>query len=113
MQGDAALLGILVRNLADNAVRYSPSDSAVKFRIQSSGETIELSVCDQGPGIPEAEKARIWDRFYRVLGSGETGSGLGLSIVKQIADLHHAEVETANGDNGKGLCVNVKFKNQA
>jgi two-component system sensor histidine kinase QseC len=113
MQGDTALLGILVRNLADNAVRYSPGNSAVQIRIRSSGEIIELSVCDQGPGIPEAEKARIWDRFYRVLGSGETGSGLGLSIVKQIADLHHAEVETASGENGKGLCVNVKFKNQA
>ena len=113
MQGDTALLGILVRNLADNAVRYSPGNSAVQIRIRSSGEIIELSVCDQGPGIPEAEKARIWDRFYRVLGSGETGSGLGLSIVKQIADLHHAEVETASGENGKGLCVNVKFKNRA
>jgi len=110
VKGDAALLGILVRNLADNAVRYSPNDSNVQIRIQSSAEVIELAVCDQGPGIPEEEQARIWDRFYRILGSGETGSGLGLSIVKQIADLHHAEIETSKGENGKGLCVVVKFK---
>jgi len=112
VNGDAALLAILVRNLADNAVRYSPADSTVQIRIQSSAETIGLSVCDQGPGIPAPEQARIWDRFYRILGSGETGSGLGLSIVKQIADLHHAEIETTNGENGKGLCVIVKFKNR-
>jgi len=109
IQGVAALVGILVRNLVDNAVRYSPGDSTVQIRIDSTTDAAVLSVCDQGPGIPEAEKARIWDRFYRVLGSGETGSGLGLSIVRQIADLHHAEIETAQGDNGKGLCVIVKF----
>jgi len=112
VKGDAALLGILVRNLADNAVRYSPNDSTVQIRIQSTAGVIELAVCDQGPGIPEEEQARIWDRFYRVLGSGETGSGLGLSIVKQIADLHHAEIETARGENGKGLCFIVRFKGQ-
>ena len=110
--GNAALLGVLVRNLADNAVRYSPGDSTVQIRIESSGETVELSVCDQGPGIPEAESARIWDRFYRVLGTDETGSGLGLSIVRQIADLHNAEIRTTKGENGKGLCVIVKLVSQ-
>ena len=109
VKGDAALLGILIRNLVDNAVRYSPADSTVQVRIDSPAGAATLTVCDQGPGIPEAEKARIWDRFYRVLGTGETGSGLGLSIVKQVADLHHAEIETTDGDNGKGLCIVVKF----
>jgi two-component system sensor histidine kinase QseC len=113
VKGDAALLGILVRNLADNAVRYSPAGSNVQLRVETHAEGAVLTVCDQGPGIPEAEKARIWDRFYRVLGTDETGSGLGLSIVKQIADLHHAGIETTEGENGKGLCVTVKFKNQS
>jgi two-component system sensor histidine kinase QseC len=109
VKGVAALLGILVRNLVDNAVRYSPANSEVQIRIDSSADRAILNVCDQGPGIPEGEKERIWDRFYRVLGTGETGSGLGLSIVRQIADLHHADIETADGKNGKGLCVSVKF----
>jgi len=109
INGSAALVGILVRNLVDNAVRYSPAGGDVQVRIDSSGEGVVLTVCDQGPGVPDAEKDRIWDRFYRVLGGGETGSGLGLSIVKHIADLHHADLETADGDNGKGLCISVKF----
>ena len=113
VKGNSALLAILVRNLVDNAVRYSPIDSTVRVRIDSSADAIELGVCDEGPGIPTAEQARIWDRFYRVLGSGETGSGLGLSIVKQVADLHEAGIETTEGDNGKGLCVIVTFKNRA
>jgi len=113
VKGDAALLGILVRNLVDNAVRYSPANSEVQIRIDSTEDGAALTVCDQGPGIPEGEKARIWDRFYRVLGTGEAGSGLGLSIVRQVADLHHADIETADGENGKGLCVTVKLNNRS
>ena len=101
-----------MRNLADNAVRYSPAGSNVQLRVEFSTDGVVLTVCDQGPGIPKAEKTRIWDRFYRVLGTDETGSGLGLSIVKQIADLHHAGIETTEGENGKGLCVIVTFQNR-
>lgn len=113
INGVTALLGILVRNLVDNAVRYSPAGSHVQIRIESSKDAAVLTVCDQGPGIPEAERTRVWDRFYRVLGTGESGSGLGLSIVRRIADLHGADVQVADGDDGKGLCISVSFPTAA
>lgn len=105
--GVATLLGILMRNLIDNAIRYSPPASHVQVTIARRDDKAVFSVVDQGPGIPAEAQELVWERFYRVLGSGETGSGLGLSIVKRIADLHHAQVTLVAGDNGKGLNVEV------
>jgi signal transduction histidine kinase len=72
-------------------------------------DAVLLAVSDSGPGIPETERAQVLDRFYRVLGSGEEGSGLGLSIVKRIADLHRAGVSLGAGPDGRGLRVEVAF----
>jgi len=107
--GVATLLGILMRNLIDNAIRYSPSGSRVQIAIMRRDDKAVLSVIDQGPGIPAEARERVWERFYRVLGSEQTGSGLGLSIVKRIADLHHANATLAPGEDGKGLRVEVVF----
>jgi two-component system, OmpR family, sensor kinase len=107
--GSPGLLAILVRNLIDNAIRYTPRRSEVLVEVTPTADGAEFSVLDQGPGIAESELGRVWDRFYRVLGSGETGSGLGLSIVKRIAELHDAQVTLAPGTGGTGLHVRVRI----
>jgi two-component system sensor histidine kinase QseC len=105
--GNATLLGILMRNLVDNAIRYSPPGSRVRAAIAQRDDKAIFSVIDQGPGIPAAAQELVWERFYRVLDTDETGSGLGLSIVRRVADLHHANVTLATGDGGRGLRVEV------
>lgn len=111
--GDATLLAILVRNLVDNAVRYTPSGGQVDVRVERANTDVVLRVIDTGPGISKKERQRITSRFYRVLGSGEDGSGLGLSIVERIAELHGAALRFDEGDAGVGLVVSVRFKGAA
>lgn len=108
-RGNAAMLGILLRNLVDNAIRYTPARGQVRVKVDSGG----LEVSDSGPGIPAEERARVFDRFYRVLGHDVPGSGLGLSIVSRIAELHGAKVTLAVGDEGKGLRVTVELPRSA
>lgn len=108
--GNNIALGILLRNLIDNAMRYSPPGSHIKIVIAESAEHIILSVIDNGPGIPPELRSRVFERFFRVLGNKAPGSGLGLAIVQQIAALHQAEVKLGTPDSGKGLEVNVYFK---
>ncbi|MBZ0131277.1 MAG: sensor histidine kinase N-terminal domain-containing protein [Rhodocyclaceae bacterium] len=107
--GDAILLGVLLRNLLDNAVRYTPAGGEVAVGLSRTQDAVLLTVSDSGPGIPQAELGKVLDRFYRVLGSGEEGSGLGLSIVKRIADLHRARVSLGAGPADRGLRVEVAF----
>jgi len=106
---EPALVGILMRNLIDNAIRYSPPGSLVRAMVAKTTDGAVVSVVDQGPGIPAEAQALVWERFYRVLGTNESGSGLGLSIVKRIADLHGAKAAISQGDGGKGLRVSVTF----
>jgi two-component system sensor histidine kinase QseC len=109
VSGDPALLAALARNLVDNAVRYTPAGGRVQVRapVEDGGAVFE--VADSGPGIPAAERERVQERFYRVLGTGEEGSGLGLSIVRRIADLHGARLVLEDGAGGAGLRVRVVF----
>ncbi len=107
--GDAVLLAVLLRNLLDNAVRYTPAGGEVEVSVLRATGGVSLAVVDNGPGIPEAERGRVFERFHRVLGSGEEGSGLGLSIVRRIADLHRAGVSLDAGPGGRGLRVEVRF----
>jgi len=109
VRGGAALLGVMLRNLVDNAIRYTPKGGAVRVRITTEGGYALCEIEDSGPGIPPAERARVFERFHRVLGTGEEGSGLGLSIVRRIAELHGARVELDSGAGGRGLCVRVAF----
>lgn len=106
---ESALVGILMRNLIDNAVRYSPSGGEVRVAVAETAAGAEFTVVDQGPGIAPEQRALVWERFYRVLGSGEAGSGLGLSIVKRIADLHGAKAALSEGAGGKGVRVSIVF----
>jgi signal transduction histidine kinase len=115
--GDVDELGILMRNLIDNALRYGgagvhivircgPLDTAEAVQSQSGAL---LEVVDDGPGVAAPERARIFDRFYRVAGNGERGSGIGLALVSRIADIHGATIEAGPGLDGAGLRVAVTF----
>ena len=100
--GNEVLLQLMLRNLLDNAIRYSPPNSHVTLTLDANG----LSVCDEGPGIAAEHLPRIRERFYRPPGQSQQGSGLGLSIVERIADLHGLRLDLANTDEG-GLCVHM------
>jgi two-component system OmpR family sensor kinase/two-component system sensor histidine kinase QseC len=106
--GDALTLGLLVRNLADNAVRYSPVGSRAEVRVGSDAAGVLLQVDDSGPGIAEEERERVFDRFYRRADRGETGSGLGLAIVRSVALAHGATVALSRSTLG-GLRAEVRF----
>ncbi|MBK9703495.1 MAG: sensor histidine kinase N-terminal domain-containing protein [Betaproteobacteria bacterium] len=106
---EPALLQILLRNLVDNAVRYAAGQGH-EIRIEvTAGDCPVCRVVDDGPGIPPEERARLGERFHRREGTGEQGSGLGLSIVRRIADLCAATVAFETAPAGHGLCVTVHF----
>ncbi len=107
--GNEIALGILIRNLVDNAIRYTPSRGAVTVAIINTNNAITLRVTDTGAGIPIELHERVFDRFYRILGTTQTGSGLGLAIVKQIAELHHAQIHLDTPANGVGLQIDILF----
>jgi two-component system sensor histidine kinase TctE len=107
--GDAVLLRELLSNLIDNAVRYTPVDGQVTVRVARADVTAVLEVEDDGPGIPVAERERVFERFYRVLGSGQEGCGLGLAIVREIAEGHGGTVSLCDGANHRGTLVRVRF----
>jgi len=110
--GDRDALRTLVRNLVDNAVRYTPPGGRVRVRIARTGEGSLLEVSDTGPGIPSVDRQRVFDRFFRRTGAPEGGSGLGLAIVKAIADRHGAATALDEAPGG-GLRVTVTFPRPA
>jgi signal transduction histidine kinase len=113
VRGQAQALHTLVRNLVDNAIRYTPAGGQVSLSVQKQGDLLCLQVDDTGPGIPADERLRVFDRFYRLPGSHAEGSGLGLSIVQQIAQAHGAEVSLAESAGGRGLRATVRFRTLA
>lgn len=108
VRGDAAALRILARNLIDNAVRYSGEHGRVQIQLLAEGPHAILRVDDSGPGIPAADRARVFDRFYRRDSGDTTGSGLGLAIVRAIADRHGAQIELGTAPLG-GLRAVVRL----
>jgi signal transduction histidine kinase len=108
VQGDREALRTLVRNLVDNAVRYTPPGGTVQVRCWSAAPRAQLEVSDTGPGIPPGEKKRVFDRFYRRAAAQEDGTGLGLAIVKAIAERHGAQIDLGEAPGG-GLRVAVSF----
>jgi two-component system sensor histidine kinase QseC len=105
--GDETLIGLLVRNLLDNAIRYSPEGATVRAAVDRRGDRTCLTVEDSGPGLTEEQRARLGERFYRVLGSDQSGSGLGWSIVRRIAQVHDLEIRTGSSPDLGGLLVGV------
>ena len=109
IKADPEALRVMVGNLVDNAVRYSPAGGQVDVTVMRNANQALLTVQDSGPGIPLADRERVFDRFYRGQGLDGHGSGLGLAIVKRIADRHHATVRLDNGPNRSGLRASVSF----
>ncbi|WP_342220571.1 ATP-binding protein [Rickettsiella endosymbiont of Miltochrista miniata] len=107
--GNTTGLHVLIRNLVDNAIRYTPKGGIIKVLIFKASDSIILQVIDNGPGIPDKLRARVFERFFRVLGTNAQGSGLGLAIVEQIAKLHKGSVALDTPEEGTGLQVEVRF----
>jgi two-component system sensor histidine kinase QseC len=107
--GSDIALGILIRNIVDNAIRYTPPKGEVKVAIIETETQVIFRVTDTGSGIPAELRERVFERFYRILGTKASGSGLGLAIVSQIAKLHSAEISLSTPPNGNGLQFDVAF----
>ena len=110
LSADKELLYILVRNLLDNAVRYSPDASNIRILTSQTKQALSLTIVDQGLGIAEEQRERVFDRFYRDINTQAEGSGLGLAIAQKIAHLHDAKILLATPESGQGLSAQVIFK---
>lgn len=111
--GEALLLRALAANLIDNALAYTPVGGRVTARTGTRGGAPFLEVEDDGPGIPAAERERVFERFYRGKGTAGEGSGLGLAIVREIAHRHGASVAIAAVSGDRGTCLTVRFPGAA
>jgi len=112
VRGEPDALRALLENLVDNAIRYTPS-GGVTVRATRDADDAVLEVEDTGPGIPDAERARVFDRFYRGESAATGGSGLGLAIVRRIAQRHRGRVELLDTVDGTGLRVRVTLPREA
>ncbi|MEO8278651.1 MAG: ATP-binding protein [Ideonella sp.] len=108
VDGDAAALSLLIRNIVDNAIRHSPAGGRTELTVEATGGRPTLHVDDAGPGIPVDDRARVFDRFYRRHSTESEGTGLGLAIVRSVAEQHHATVRLGDSPLG-GLRVSVEF----
>jgi two-component system sensor histidine kinase TctE len=106
---DPSLLDDMLSNLVDNALKYTPAGGIVTVTVGERTGRPYVAVEDTGPGIPEQERERVRQRFYRMPNSPSYGSGLGLAIVDEIAGLYHAELTIAAGTGGRGTTASVQF----
>lgn len=107
--GQTEWLRVLIRNLVDNAVRYTPDGGQVRVALAGTDNHCVLTVSDSGPGIPAAEREAVLRRFHRLDQGGQPGSGLGLAIVARIAELHGARLELTEAESGCGLKATVRW----
>lgn len=101
---------LIVRNLVDNAIKYSPEGGSIRVSIAQTSRYVELQVEDSGPGVPEAEREKIFERFYRIPTATATGSGLGLAIVKRITELLQVPIQLGESAELGGLSVSIRFQ---
>lgn len=106
--GDAAMLAVLIRNIAENAIHYTPVGGEIEVEVRAAAGGVILLIGDSGPGISPEDRRHVFKRFYRGLGNAQPGSGLGLSIVSRIVDIHKASIELNQSRLG-GLLVIVIF----
>ena len=115
IRGQALLLSEALNNLIDNALRYTPAPGQVTVIVKSESDHVLLAVEDSGPGIAPEERERVFDRFYRVLGTSADGSGLGLAIVQEIAQRHHASIQIMDAlhvsGSYRGTRIELRFLN--
>ena len=111
IDGNPVMLREMTANLVDNALRYTPAGGHVVVSLQRDEVRIILRVCDDGPGIPLAERENVFKRFYRVLGSGHSeDNGLGLTIVREICLAHGNTIQLGDAPGGKGLSIEIHLK---
>jgi len=114
VHGDQVLLRELLSNLLDNAVRYTPERGLITVEIsRDRRDNAVIAVHDTGPGVPDDERAKVFEPFYRGRDAVATGTGLGLAIVRTIADAHGASVSLQTNPDGVGLCVAANFPTHA
>ena len=106
---DQTTFHLLVGNLLGNAINYTQTRGRIRLKLYSQSDIFTVIVEDNGPGIPMAERDRVLDRFYRLQNHTQTGCGIGLSIVRQIVEWHHATLSLEDADEGQGLKVSVSF----
>jgi two-component system OmpR family sensor kinase len=109
VQGKGDALLVMLRNLIDNAIKYTPQGGTVDLSLHSTPQGVQLIVEDSGPGISPEERERVFSRFYRVPGSEANGSGLGLAIIKAIAERHGAVLTLDSSERLGGLKVELQF----
>ncbi len=109
--GDPTMLQELIANLVDNALKYTPTGGCVTLRCTCEGDFVAIEVVDDGAGIPEAVRERVFERFYRLpdAGASGSGSGLGLAIAREIVHCHRGSISIDAGDDGRGTCVRVRL----
>jgi two-component system sensor histidine kinase TctE len=109
VQGDTNSLLEMLNNLIDNAIRYTAPGGLITVGVSTTPQGAELSVEDNGTGIEPQHRERVFERFYRILGSGQSGSGLGLAIVAEVAKRHNAELKLDAGSGGTGTRISIFF----
>ncbi|MDO8278368.1 MAG: ATP-binding protein, partial [Burkholderiaceae bacterium] len=107
--GAEMLVSMMLRNLIDNAIRYSPDGARVWVSVATESGQAVLRVQDSGAGMTEPEMARLGERFYRVLGSEQPGNGLGWSIIQRIASVLGAQVQVRRSEMLGGLAVTIRW----
>jgi len=108
IDGNATMLKEMVSNLVDNALRYTQEQGHVTLEIARTESSVVLRIVDDGPGVPEIEREKVFQRFYRILGHGDAdGSGLGLAIVREICWAHRGQIMLGDGRDGHGLAVEI------
>ena len=109
IRGDAVSLNEMLGNLIDNAIRYTHVNGHITICMTCEQGKVKLCVEDNGPGIPTHHHERVFERFYRILGSGQSGSGLGLAIVAEVVKRHGAEIKIGQGQEGTGTQITIAF----
>ena len=109
IEGIDSLLTSLVSNLVDNAIKYSTDGCKIQVRCYKDGKSLVLAVEDSGAGLDPGEHEKVLGRFYRAADTNTRGAGLGLSIVKSIAQIHSAQIELGESDLG-GLAIRIRFE---
>ena len=109
VRGDANSLMEMLNNLIDNAIRYTPAGGHITVSVTATTQGSALSVEDNGPGIDPQHRERVFERFYRILGTGQSGSGLGLAIVAEVAKRHNATLRLDAGSGGRGTLISIRF----
>jgi two-component system sensor histidine kinase QseC len=109
LTGNGSMLAMLFANLIDNAIRYTPEGGHVAINAFQRQSGLCVDITDDGPGIPAAERGRVFERFCRLADQSKPGTGLGLTICRRIAELHGASIELVDGPGGKGLTVRLRF----